>query len=116
MSKAKILEALQKSRNPHDIAENLGVKVSDVRLVMRNHELEELQGWGKPHLQEWIVSRRRAWEPSWPSRHNSRLTDHKRMHDQGSTTMCQGRDGDYIIQYSILSQRPIKRAAYFFGG
>lgn len=116
MSKAKILEALQTSRNPHEIAEALDVKVADVRTVMRNCELEDLPGWGNPKLQPWIISRRRAWEGSWPTRHAARLSDHKRMHDQGTTTMCQGRDGDYIIQYSILSRRPIKRAAYFFGG
>ena len=30
--------------------------------------------------------------------------------------MCQGRDGDWIIQYAIPNTVPVKRDAYFFSG
>jgi hypothetical protein len=29
--------------------------------------------------------------------------------------MCQGRDGEWVIQYAVIMQRPIRRNVYFHG-
>lgn len=110
----KILDALSKTRNPYDIADALDIKVSEVRRVMYDIELPPLPGWGRVKLQPHIVARRRVGDWGWAV--NERLTEARRQHDQGRVTMCQGRDGDWIIQYAIPTRKPIRRAPYFYGG
>lgn len=111
-----LLRLLELTRNPYEISEELGIKVSDVRRVMPQLDLSDLPGWGRVKLQPHIVSRRRVSALSWPSEHLGRLIECRRQHDQGRVNMCQGRDGEWIIQYAIPNQRPIRRLPYFFGG
>ena len=117
MKKTKILDQLNKTRNPYDVVRALlDVKLSEVRDVMKSHDLDDLSGWGKTSLQPHIISRRHANERYWPTRDLTTIMEHRRLHDQGRVTMCQARDGDYILQYAIPSKRPLKRAPYFHGG
>lgn len=114
--KNKILELLATTRHPYEVADRLSLKVSEVRKVMKNEYLERIPGWGRVSIQPHIISRRHAYMPGWPIRDHHVLQEHKRLHDQGKVTMCQGRDGDYIIQYAIPSVTRIKRMPYFYGG
>lgn len=112
----EVLAQLETSRNPQHIAEKLNVKLGAVRLLMGNTELPVLPGWGKPSLQRHILSRRRVGAFGWPREDSDCLADARRQHDQGKITMCQGRDGDWIIQYGIPMQRQVRRNPYFYGG
>lgn len=111
----KVLKALETSRNPHEIHHSTGVSLSEIRNHMRLNP-SELAGWGRPEMQRHIISRRRASAFHWPTHHSELLIDHKRLHDQGRVNMCQGRDGDWIIQYAVSNHRVIQRPAYFYGG
>lgn len=106
-----IIELLASTRNPQAIHRIHGFRISDIRRVMREG-MEALPGWGRLELQPWIIARKH-W--SWAGDDLACLQEHRRLHDQGRVTMCQGRDGDYIIQYAIPCQRPVPRTPYFYG-
>lgn len=113
--KQTLEELLAKTRNPYEIVRLGDYKLSEVRAAMKAKP-SELPGWGKPSLQPHIISRRRSFAPSWPNEDTAVILEHKRLHDQGRVTMCQGRDGDWIIQYAIPMKQPLRRSAYFYGG
>lgn len=116
MINKKVLELLTQTRNPYEVARKMdSMRPQDVRLFMLNHPQEELHGWGRVNLQPYILSRRRSFAPSWPTEDLPVILEHRRMHDQGKVTMCQGRSGEWIIQYAIPLRRPIKREPYFYG-
>lgn len=105
-------QILNENRCPYDIAEILEIPISLARKKV-DACTTELPGWGPVRKQKNIISRRRSGD-GWPREHDLRLHHHRKLHDQGRTTMCQGRDGDFIIQYSIPSATIIPRAVYFF--
>jgi len=114
--KNRILAELQLGRNPYTIARRLNVKPSDVRRVMRETDLPALPTWGRASIQQYIVSRRHCSRAYWPAEDQQLLLEMRRQHDQGRVTMCQGRDGEWVIQYAIQMRRPLRRNPYFFGG
>lgn len=113
--KKKINELLARTRNPFEIQRLTGAKLSDIRALMKE-DPSDLPGWGKTSLQRHIISRRKAFAPEWPVEDAEVIIEHKRMHDQGRVIMCQGRDGEYIIQYAIPTKRPLRTTPYFYGG
>ena len=106
----------EKTRNPHEIARLAGTKVSVARQKMRAEVLPALYGWGRVSLQPYLLSRRRAYAEAWPDMDAHVILEAKRLHDQGRVNMCQGRDGEYILQYAIPNPRPVRRQPYFYGG
>lgn len=109
-----VVEVLARTRNPYEVANLLKLSLSTARKVVREAD-DNIPGWGKQHLQQHIISRRRVNDRVWPKADEFTFIEMRRLHDQGRVTMCQGRDGDWIIQYAIQSQRPIKRGTYFYG-
>jgi len=105
---------LATNRNPYEIQLRTGKRLSEIRQAILEED-DPLQGWGRLSLQPYIISRRRAGAPSWPPEHAPLLIEHKTLHDQGKTFMCQGRDGDWIIQYSIPARKKPKPQPYFYG-
>lgn len=62
---------------------------------------------------EHIVSRRGV-DSNWPSKDQAALAEARRKHDAGEVTMCQKREGRYILQFAIPTKGgPIKRTPYF---
>lgn len=104
-----------KTRNPFHIAEALDIKLREARAKLRE-EAEYVPGWGRVELQPHIISRRHVTWPKWPAEDFQRLHEHRKLHDEGKVTMCQGRDGDWIIQYALPNNPPVRREAYFFAG
>ena len=85
------------------------MKISEIR-----KSPEYIPGWGPVAKYRFLVSRRRSSQ-GWPKEDSKVLDEARRRHDAGTVTMCQGRDGDWIIQYAIPSQRANKRDPYFTG-
>ncbi len=104
-----------KTKNPYEIADALDIRVREAREMLRKQP-EYLEGWGRPSLHPYIISRRHCQAPRWPVEDANRIYEHKKLHDDGKVTMCQGRDGEWILQYSIPNTPPVKRSAYFFCG
>ena len=100
------------TRNPHELAEKYKITLAEAREMLRN-ELTPLEGWGRVNLQQHIISRRRIGS-AWPRADKEALDHNRGLHDQGRVTMCQGRDGDHVIQYAIPTMgTAIKRRAVF---
>lgn len=112
---AEVLRMLETTRHPYRIQVETRTQLSEVRRLMRQ-EPSELPGWGRPSLHPYILSRRGVNAYEWPREDRGLILEHRRLHDQGKTTMCQGRDGQYIIQYSIPTRVTVRRAPYFHGG
>lgn len=68
-------------------------------------------GWGKENLRCYVISRRNI-NALWPREDKEVLDHNRKLHDQGKVTMCQGRDGSWVIQYAIPSNTQ-KRPPYF---
>lgn len=103
------------TKNPFHLAELMDIKIREAReLLRRNPEYE--MGYGRVELHPYIISRRHVQAPKWPIEDFQRLHEYRRLHDEGKVTMCQGRDGDWIIQYAFPNNPPVKREAYFFTG
>lgn len=100
------------TKNPHHLADGLGITVKEARRLLRE-ELEYEPGWGRPHMHPYIVSRRHVWG-AWPAVDAARLSENRGLHDEGKVTMCQGRDGEFIIQYAIPNHPPVKRDQPYF--
>lgn len=104
------------TKNPFHLAELLNITVKEARKKLRE-EPEYVPGFGRPHMHPYIVSRMRLnGMTRWPQEDYPRLHEHRKLHDEGKVTMCQGRDGDWIIQYAIPNHPPVKREPYFFAG
>ena len=105
-------DILQATRNPLDIAETLDIPTGKARVMVEECDFD-LDGWGRLHMQKYIISRKHV-SAEWPHQHGPRLLHYRKLHDQGRVTMCQGRDGAYIIQYAIPNNPPVKRETYFY--
>jgi hypothetical protein len=104
-----------KTKNPYHLADQLDITVREARNMLRK-EPEYLAGWGRPSMHPYIISRRSVTWAKWPAEDAQRLYEHRKLHDEGKMTMCQGRDGEWIIQYSIPNDMPVRRDTYFFSG
>lgn len=113
--KKTISQHLETCRNPHEIARLVGQPVSKVRDVMKKTDLAHLPGWGRVELQCHLISRKQINHETWPAADQLVILNHRRQHDQGQVTMCQGRDGLWILQYAIPRKSPSRRAVPYFG-
>lgn len=104
-------EFLKRNRNPLDLAEKFDLPISKARKIIHEQD-EEIMGWGPARKQRNIISRTLVGY-AWPEFHRDRLEHYRMLHDQGRVTMCQGRDGKYIIQYAIPTKQRVTRDPYF---
>lgn len=68
-------------------------------------------GRGRPELEQYVVATKRANEP-WDNS-TAELRQCRARYEAGTHEMCQGRDGDTIIQYSIPRAVAESRMGYF---
>lgn len=106
--------------NPVKIAARYGVPAGLVRFIMQespspNTEFvkHSTDGWGKKELRPWLVSRKASGD-AWPEADKEKIEKAREAYDDGITEMCQGRDGDFILLYSIPRKRPVKRIYRYF--
>ena len=116
--KDEIVRELRKFRSPSKVARNLGI---DVRLVLPiNDELsnsprvqrqEQYGGFGRPELQQFIVGRKKAWAV-WDN-NDPTIALARTNYEAGTHDMQTGRDGDWLILYSVPQGRVTPRPHYF---
>jgi len=114
----EILRDLRKTRAPARTAKNLGYRIHLVLQVQEedNHprtvRQEMYGGMGRPEMQKYIVARKRAWE-TWNNEDNDIATA-RNMYEGGVVELATGRDGDWLILYSIPRVKRVKdREGYF---
>jgi len=114
----EIIAELKKVRAPAKVARNLGL---DIRLILpiademagtpRVQREETHGGFGRPELREHLVARKRAGD-TWDNT-DPRIADARAAYEAGTHDMATGRDGDWLILYSIPQRRVTPRPDYF---
>jgi hypothetical protein len=109
----------QTRRSPFKTARQVGVPVQDVfDIVARNKEQlessgERFGGEGRPDIKPYTVARRRVAERGWD---NSlpEIIQARAEYEAGTHEMATGRDGAWLILYSIPRARKVApRKGYF---
>lgn len=93
-----IKQLLEKGYGPPAIAQQLGVTIQEVVMVIKENAM---MGWGARSEIHRVVSRKKSWERNWPESDLLILAQMRIDHDAGKVSMVQARDGDYIIQYAV---------------
>lgn len=115
--KQEILTDLMKTRAPSRTSKNLGY---DIRIVLSVMESESgsdpsfeqrYDGFGRPDLSPFLVARKKAWGV-WDN-DDPKIADARDKYEQGTHEMATGRDGDWLILYSIPRKNPDPRPGYF---
>lgn len=115
----EILVKYRQTRSPFKTAHAVGVDVSDVFAVIDDNsdQLTNVQerhgGMGRPEMQQFIVARRRALDPSWDNG-DTTIALARENYEKGTHIMATGRDGAWLILYSIPRKgRPDPMTDYF---
>jgi hypothetical protein len=112
----RLMEALKAPKARYDkIARMFGT----TEMAVRNFDIEVLgrwkrsqDGWGDPAIRKFAVARRHI-DGMWDDR-SERIREARNTYDNGTHEMCSGRDGLYIILYSIPRKEPVlDRRPYF---
>lgn len=116
--KEEIKIELWKHRSPSKVARNLGIsirKVLEVDQELSGHPRivreERHDGLGRPELRQFTVARKRAmavWDASDP-----KIIAAREAYEAGTHDMATGRDGDWLILYSIPVRKTNPRPSYF---
>jgi hypothetical protein len=115
-----IREEFAKHHSAFRVCRALGISLDRVNRVVGNEEFpterktSRYGGKGRPEMEQYIVSIKQAtesWDNSLPE-----LIQARQRYEAGTHEMCQGRDGDRIILYSIPRAVPEPRPAYFRHG
>lgn len=80
--------------------------------LMRFSEVKPTVNLGRPELQKYIIAYRYAFL-DWAASDEPKLADARKKFDAGTHEMCQGRDGDIIIQYLIPRLVPCRPRKFF---
>lgn len=101
----EIARDLRKTRAPARTAKNLAYPIRLVLEVVEEEKQprpfreEKYEGLGLPNMQQYIVARKRPWE-LWDNKVDPVLTA-RADYEAGTHEMLTGRDGDWLILYSI---------------
>ena len=86
--------------------------IADASSTIISVKPETFDGWGRPEMRRHIVARRAIWT-DWDNPEG--VAQARADYDAGLSEMCQGRDGDIMILYSIPRVNPCKPRDYFSG-
>ena len=115
-----IKEEFAKHNSLFRAARALNISLDRVKRVVgqKDYHVEkrpaQYGGRGRPELEQYIVATKNADE-SWPI-DSEELAVCRAQFEAGTHEMCQGRDGDTIIQYSIPRATPQPRHNHFKQG
>lgn len=109
--RAEIIAGLRKLRSPSKVMRATGIDlriilpIADELAGMPRVIREEVHGgYGRPDLRDHLVGRKRAhevWENS-----ELAIAEARSRYEAGTHEMCTGRDGDWLLLYSIPRNEP----------
>lgn len=116
----EIARDLRKTRAAARTAKNLGYPIRMVLEVLEDEKQprpfreEKHGGLGRPELVPFTVARKRAWE-TWPNpKTDEAIATARAEFEAGTHEMATGRDGDWLILYSIPRKTVAKDRANYF--
>jgi hypothetical protein len=114
----EIIFELRKVRAPAKVARNLGIDIRHVLPIAdelagqpRALRQEVHDGHGRPELRDMLVARKLAhdvWNNDDPA-----IAGARAAYEAGSHDMATGRDGQWLLLYSIPQRKPTPRPDYF---
>lgn len=115
-----IVDLRSAKANPVRIATRLGVPIALVRFIsnetpsgVSKFTVLSDDGWGRKEIRDFIVTRKQA-TGDWPKEDAALIQRHRDAYDDGTVEMAQGRDGNFVIQYSFPRNRAVKRGYPYF--
>ena len=116
-----IVELRSSKANPVRIATKLGVPIALIRYITNetpsstgNFTAVSDDGWGRPELRDFIVTRKQASSSEWDKADEALIQQTRDRYDAGEIEMAQGRDSNFIIQYAFPRSRMAKRLQPYF--
>ena len=116
---ADIVQVFKRTRSPFKTATETGVDVALVwRVIDENKDKlsafeERFGGNGRPDLRPFLVHIRRASDREW-NNEDEKIAEARRAYEAGTHIMCTGRDGSWLLLYSIPRKGPRQpRPGYF---
>jgi len=116
---AEILSEYKRTRSPFKAANAVGVDVAVVWAVIDDNKdqvgafEERYGGKGRPELEPYVVATRRALVGVWDNT-SDEIRTARAQYEAGTHEMCTGRDGAWLLLYSIPRRYPVTgRAEYF---
>jgi len=106
-----IIQVYKRTRSPFKTATETGVDVADVwKVVDENKDRmsvfeERYGGRGRPDLQDFLVASRRAGDREWDNE-DAGVAAARARYEAGTHTMATGRDGQWLLLYSIPLKWP----------
>lgn len=114
----EIVQALLKLRSPSKVARALGVELRVILPIAdelagtpRVVRQEVYGGFGRPELEDFLVARKRAHE-TWDNTDEA-IAAAREAYEAGTHDMATGRDGDWLLLYSIPQRKVTPRPDYF---
>lgn len=115
MSKERaILAQIGKGKRPTAISEQLGVPLTEVIEIYKGRVGTGSREIGREELRPYIVAVTVAGQ-AWSPRDRKAILSARMRYDQGLDEMCTGRDGAFLILYSIPRIKRVEPRGYFFG-
>lgn len=112
-----IREEFAKHRSVFRTCRALKINVERVNRVVKQDDYRSdtrdsvYDGEGRPELRQYIVAKKSA-SGEWDN-NSSSIKEMRALFERGTHEMCQGRDGDTIIQYLIPRAVSQPRPGYF---
>lgn len=107
------------TKSPMKVANKVGVSVADVILTIEKNEEklgpvpERNGGFGRAEIRPFLAARRRASESVWDNT-LPEIATARAQYEEGTHIMATGRDGAYLLLYSIPRKgRPDPNKDYF---
>lgn len=68
---------------------------------------------GRPRLRQYMISSRHVSEIGWPRKDRGAIEAARASYDAGTHELCQGREGSFMVLYSIPRRKRDRRVKYF---
>jgi hypothetical protein len=113
-----VLAEYKRTRSPFRTAKNVGLDTQVVwDIIEANSDKlsahpERNGGFGNPKLQPFLVARRQVTSRSWDN-DDPKIALARANYEAGSHDMMTGRDGGWLLLYSIPLKRRMPRPNYF---
>jgi hypothetical protein len=114
----EILYEFKRTRSPFKTAKNVGIDVTVVLQVIDDNTdrivsgEERWGGEGRPELLKFRVGKRKAASAGWDNTEPA-IAEARTKFEAGTHTMCTGRDGAWLLLYSIPLRKLDPKPGYF---